>query len=188
MTPYKHYFVEQSQPAKSCDKRFSISISRRCGWTQRIHAAMLLILVCKAASAIFDVAAVSSTVPIERAAMFKYLLTTAEEDVLAVSNTPDTDELLTFRVSGSEQPSTFKQQFLAFNWRERGCGNGTRAAVEVECNGGCDEAAAVVTGGLSPVDVLVTGVKSPHYRNITATASARSGEILKRYELPIVQT
>lgn len=213
MTPYKHGYgqiIDTDAADASCDRGFIAhqniaAADVTLADTNGVHLAktnpainVAATCVVAAASAETDILTVSSTVALGADAnVLSILLTTAEDDVLAVSkNTPDTDGIINISLAKTTASYNTASK-IQVAVRSLASVNGVSVAAFTCAAGGDWDTAAVATGedgavdfsgGLSPVDVITTGILPLSVpRNITATSGGTSGDI-KAVQVTIVGT
>jgi hypothetical protein len=161
--------------------------------TDGIHAARVCpainvaaTCVVKAASAVTDILTITQTVALGALANeLKVILTTAADDVLAVTKTDGTKAIniaLAKTTAANNAAAAIQVAIRALTT----VGGVSVAAVTCAAGGNWDTAAVATgeegsvyfTGGLSPVDTLATGFTAPPCaRNVTATAGGVGGDI-----------
>lgn len=142
--------------------------------------------VIKAASAVTDILTITETVALGATAnALNVLLTTAADDVLAVTKTDGTKTIniaLAKTTAANNAAAAVQVAIRALTT----VGGISVAAVVCTAGGNWDTAAvatgesgaAAFSGGLSPLDVIITAITSPVApRNITATTDGTAGDI-----------
>jgi len=206
MSPFKHYFGQtittDTDPDKQvvCDRSFIAhqtiaAADVTLADTNGVHLAktnpainVAATCVAAAASAVTDILTVSSTVAIGADAnVLSILLTTAAGDTLAVTkNSPDTDGIINIALANTTASKNTASAIQTAIRALTSVSGVTVTAFTCAAGGNWDTAAIATgeteavdfTGGLSPVDVITTGILPLSVpRNITATSGGTSGDI-----------